>query len=231
MKGNSRNELGPRAPSVSGIRRSAGSATLLLLEDAASVRRPLRLAAEDYGCSVLEAATVAEAESLWASREVTGLCVDLNLEDGSGPEGGLEFLERIRRSGAKEVPALLLTGRREKDLAIRPAQLRALYVHKPVELRHPYLSRFFQVTASWTDLMAQLEEIVVTHDSLNKLHFEVMRLYLYLGSEALPTALGLSPQGCYKRIKTLKDALQLRNLDLLWQYLRLDAPGTVLVQK
>ncbi len=215
----------------SGVRPSANASTLLVLEDAALVRRGLRRAAEHFGCCVLEAATVAEAEAVLAEHEVTALSIDLDLDDGTGHEGGLEFLSRLRAKSENGPPALILTGTAEDRLSIRPVRLQALYVHKPVDLGCPDITRFFQATASWPELKAQLDAIVEAHDSLNELHFDLMKLYLFLGAEELPTALGLSSQGYYKRFKPLKDALELKNIHGVWQHLYLNAGRRGTAQK
>ncbi|RLB44490.1 MAG: hypothetical protein DRJ42_31535 [Deltaproteobacteria bacterium] len=215
----------------SGVRPSANASTLLVLEDAGSVRRGMRSTAEHHGCCVLLAATVAEAEAVVAEHEVTALSIDLDLEDGTGREGGLEFLSRLRAKSKDGPPALILTGTAEDGLSIRPARLQALYVHKPVDLGCPEVTRFLQATASWPELKAKLDAIVEAHDSLNELHFDLMKLYLFLGVEELSTALGLSPQGYYKRFKPLKDALALKTVHTVWQHLCLNAGVRAAVQK
>lgn len=215
----------------SGVRPSANAATLLVLEDVALVRRGLRRVAEHFGCCVLEAATVAEAETVVAENDVTALSIDLDLDDGTGHEGGLEFLDRLRATSKDGPPALILTGTAEHGLSIRPVRLQALYVHKPVDLGCPDITRFLQATASWPELKTQLDAIVEAHDSLNDLHFELMKLYLFLGAEQLSTAVGLSPQGYYKRFKPLKDALALKNIHGVWQHLCLNAGATGTAQK
>lgn len=93
----------PRAPDVpaqqrlaSGIAPAAGSETLLLTEDEASVRRFMRRVLDEQGYTVLEAANGAEALKVAARHPGP---IDLLVTDVIMPElGGAELTQRLKRT-------------------------------------------------------------------------------------------------------------------------------------
>jgi response regulator RpfG family c-di-GMP phosphodiesterase len=85
-----------RQRSASGIAPAAGSETLLLTEDEASVRRFMRRVLDEQGYTVFEAANGAEALQLAARHPGP---IDLLVSDVIMPElGGAELAQRLKRT-------------------------------------------------------------------------------------------------------------------------------------
>jgi two-component system response regulator MprA len=81
---------------------------ILVVEDDETVASSVVSALRDQrGMHVQRSANLAEAEeSLWGSRPISAMILDLNLPDGSG----LEFAQACRRRGST-IPILMLTAR------------------------------------------------------------------------------------------------------------------------
>ena len=71
---------------------------VLLVEDEPLARRAVRQCLEEQGCTVLEAETCQQAETLWASGGVDAVVLDHRLPDNLG----LDLLRRMRRRGRRE---------------------------------------------------------------------------------------------------------------------------------
>lgn len=86
------------------------TATILVVEDEASIRRFLQPTLRAQGYSVLEASTAREAMELFRERRLDMILLDLGLPDADG----LEVLARIRENST--IPVIILTARdREGD--------------------------------------------------------------------------------------------------------------------
>jgi CheY-like chemotaxis protein len=84
------------------------SQTVLVVDDAASIRLLCRVNLELEGHRVLEAASVQQARDLLAGGEISLVLLDVHV----GPDDGLELLDEIRRDYS-HVRVALLTGSTE----------------------------------------------------------------------------------------------------------------------
>lgn len=82
------------------------SATILLVEDDAAIRRTVAKGLSEMGFHVHAADTVAAARHALASEEIDLVVLDLGLPDGDG----LDLLRDVR-SGGSTLPVILLTAR------------------------------------------------------------------------------------------------------------------------
>jgi signal transduction histidine kinase len=102
---------------------------ILILDDDDGVRQALALVVASAGGVPLEAATIAEAQSLTDS-EVAVAIIDKNLRD----ENGLDFLQWLR-SAQPDCAAVILTGYGNMNSAIEALRLGASeYLVKPLEV-------------------------------------------------------------------------------------------------
>jgi DNA-binding NtrC family response regulator len=89
----------------------ARSHTVLVVDDAQSIRLLCRVNLELDGHRVLEAGTLSAArEALEADEAVSLVLLDVHV----GPEDGLEFLDELRRE-RPELPVAMLTGSAEVE--------------------------------------------------------------------------------------------------------------------
>jgi PAS domain S-box-containing protein len=107
-------------------------AVVLCIDDEAQVREAMSALLVVWGCSVVTAPGLEEAEHIIGERGLQPdlLLVDLHL--GEGPDG-LAVIERLRRRLGREVTAALVTADREPPLQLRARQARVELLHKPVK--------------------------------------------------------------------------------------------------
>ncbi|MBR6761878.1 MAG: response regulator transcription factor [Oscillospiraceae bacterium] len=103
-------------------------AKILVLDDDAILNKNIGLALQTAGYTVLSAATIAEAEALYADADL--LLLDVMLPDGNG----VEFCRRIR--AYCEVPILFLTSNDDEADIIKGLESGGDdYITKPFRLR------------------------------------------------------------------------------------------------
>jgi two-component system chemotaxis response regulator CheY len=106
------------------------SLKVLIVDDQTSVRQMTRLTLEQIGVRVIH-----EAENGTRAIELTSIQpLDLIISDYNMPEmDGIEFLRAVRgHPSARRVPFILVTGRGDRELVVKAAQLGANnYVVKP----------------------------------------------------------------------------------------------------
>ena len=120
----------PPAPALPAGR--AEDAMVLCIDDEAQVREAMTALLAAWGCSVITASSLAEAELLVETR---GLRPDLLLVDmhlGDGPDG-LAVIERLRRRLGAQVRAALVTADHDPRLPMRARGARVELLHKPVK--------------------------------------------------------------------------------------------------
>lgn len=101
-------------PRASGQRRTGS--TVLIVDDSPSVRRRVRIALEDGGHAVLEAADGATALVLLELNRADLVITDMNMDEMTG----LELVERIRRRYSRQaLPVLFLTTEAGDDMKAR----------------------------------------------------------------------------------------------------------------
>lgn len=88
---------------------SAPTSKVLLIEDEKQIRRFVRLAIEEEGCEVLEAATLAQGLIEAGLCKPDLLILDLGLPDGNG----IDLIADLR--GWSEVPILILSARTQEN--------------------------------------------------------------------------------------------------------------------
>lgn len=88
---------------------SAISARVLVIEDEKQIRRFVRMAVEEEGCSVTEAESVREGLLEAGSRKPDLLILDLGLPDGNG----IDLIKDLR--GWSDVPVLILSARTQEN--------------------------------------------------------------------------------------------------------------------
>ncbi len=88
---------------------SAISARVLVIEDEKQIRRFVRMAVEEEGCSVTEAESVREGLLEAGSRKPDLLILDLGLPDGNG----IDLIKDLR--GWSDVPVLILSARMQEN--------------------------------------------------------------------------------------------------------------------
>jgi DNA-binding NtrC family response regulator len=86
------------------------SQTVLVVDDAASIRLLCRVNLELDGHRVLEAASVAQAREVLGGGEISLVLLDVHV----GPDDGLAFLDEIRRDHS-DLRVALLTGSTDLD--------------------------------------------------------------------------------------------------------------------
>jgi DNA-binding NtrC family response regulator len=86
------------------------SQTVLVVDDAASIRLLCRVNLELDGHRVLEASSVAQARDLLSGGEISLVLLDVHV----GPDDGLAFLDEIRRDHP-DLRVALLTGSTDLD--------------------------------------------------------------------------------------------------------------------
>jgi DNA-binding response OmpR family regulator len=89
---------------------TAGSSTVLVVDDDASLRLLCRVNLELEGLRVLEAGDVAEAEALLATETVDLLLLDVHI----GVDSGVDLMRSVRERGGAP-PIVLVTGSVELD--------------------------------------------------------------------------------------------------------------------
>ena len=106
------------------------SLKVLIVDDQTSVRQMTRLTLEQIGVRVIH-----EAENGSRAIELANVQpLDLIISDFNMPEmDGIEFLRAVRgHPSARRVPFILVTGRGDRELVVKAAQLGANnYVVKP----------------------------------------------------------------------------------------------------
>jgi DNA-binding response OmpR family regulator len=111
---------------------AAPAPTVLLIDDEATVRQPLRLALERCGFGVLEAADGFQALDIFARQRdrITVAVVDQRMPRMSGQE----VLEELKRRAAS-LPVILISGQAGGEPAPKPGAVRAdAFLRKPFEL-------------------------------------------------------------------------------------------------
>ena len=103
------------------------SQTVLVVDDAASIRLLCRVNLELDGHRVLEAASVQQARDLLAGGESRLVLLDVHV----GPDDGLELLDELRRE-SPHVRVALLTG--STDSSASASTTRDAVLGKPFEL-------------------------------------------------------------------------------------------------
>jgi DNA-binding NtrC family response regulator len=104
---------------------------LLLVDDEAAVRLPVKRFLEREGFSVREASGVADAEAAFRAARPDVALIDYSLPDGDG----LDLLGRIRALDAS-IPVVMLTAHGSIDLAVQAIKDGAeQFLTKPVELQ------------------------------------------------------------------------------------------------
>jgi len=98
------------APPALQLTSAAAPASVLIVDDMASVRKPLAQCLRDANYSVLEAEDVASASQELAAKPISVLVVDANLPDGSGV-----VLARSARKVRPELKVVLVSGAPEPD--------------------------------------------------------------------------------------------------------------------
>ena len=102
---------------------------ILLLEDDTALGYGIKIALEGKTCSVIHAATLAEASKILTQNSFSLLILDINLPDGNG----LDFLRALRREHA--VPVILLTANDLETDIVAGLELGADdYITKPFSL-------------------------------------------------------------------------------------------------
>ena len=86
------------------------SQTVLVVDDAASIRLLCRVNLELDGHRVLEASSLQQARELLAGDDITLVLLDVHV----GPEDGLAFLDELRRD-QPDLRVALLTGSTDLD--------------------------------------------------------------------------------------------------------------------
>jgi len=103
---------------------------VVIVDDEADVRMPLRRFLLGRGYAVLEAESVASLRALLGQESVDAAVVDFSLPDGDG----LDVLRSVKAQDAS-VPVVLLTGHGSIDLAVKAIKEGAeQFFTKPVEL-------------------------------------------------------------------------------------------------
>ncbi len=190
-------------------------APFLIVEDAEDVARSLvRLFAMRRPTRL--ALTAREAEKILESvPQLAGIVVDVGLPDGSG----LDVLERARQR-FPDVPALVLTGRLERELVNRSYSLRGEYLCKPgtaadfvAFIERALASKKSEDVVSRDALDAFASESQLTTRDVAILEW-VMR---DTPRRELPEKLGLAPQTTKMHVRALLRRTGATNLDVLRQ--------------
>lgn len=107
---------------------------ILLVEDEAAIRQMIRLALERDDYEIIEAADVAEARDIIASRVPDLLLVDWMLPDQPGPE----LIKRLRaEERTRTLPIIMLTARAEEKYMVTGLDAGADdYIYKPLSLKN-----------------------------------------------------------------------------------------------
>src|SRR5689334_17657125 len=98
----------------------------LIVEDNVLVRRALSRVFSRYGACHVAGSCAGAEEQMAMSSDWDGFVIDIRLEDGSG----LDILEMARRLFA-DTPAMVLSGRLDREVINRAAVLNARFVCKP----------------------------------------------------------------------------------------------------
>ncbi|MGO8919661.1 MAG: response regulator transcription factor [Stellaceae bacterium] len=110
------------------IEVQAGSVTIFIVDDDEAVRDSLKLLLESYGLTVEDYGTTAEFTRHYRPRERQCLILDQHLPGATG----LDFLASAE-GAALSLPVVLVTGRGDKSLRARAAELGVcVYLEKPV---------------------------------------------------------------------------------------------------
>ncbi len=106
--------------------------TVLVVEDEPDLLELTRMTLEVHGYEILEASSGAEALSLFESRKVDAVLLDIGLPDMSG----WQVLERLRASQrGSEVHVVILSAFAGHDVEAKARALRSGYVLKPFHPR------------------------------------------------------------------------------------------------
>jgi two-component system, NtrC family, response regulator len=97
-------------------------ASILVVDDESSIRRPLELLLRDHCYEVLTASTAAEAETLLARHWFDVVFLELRLPDGDG----IRLLEHIKET-ATETEVVLMTAHGSLDITIEAIKRGAFY--------------------------------------------------------------------------------------------------------
>jgi PAS domain S-box-containing protein len=107
--------------------------SVFLLEDDPLVRMATRLALEEFGCAVTEAATLTEATERAASNPV---CPDLIISDYRLPGGndGIAAIIALREYMGRDVAACVITGDLDRKITEQAKQAGCRILHKPIRM-------------------------------------------------------------------------------------------------
>jgi two-component system response regulator AtoC len=104
--------------------------TILLVDDEQLIRWSLRQELSKRGYGVLEAETVALAQTQLQTQDVDLIILDQHLPDGTG----IDMLQKLQGAGAT-MPVVMLTAVDRSDIAVQAMKLGAFdYVTKPVNM-------------------------------------------------------------------------------------------------
>ena len=124
---------------------------ILLLEDDTALGYGIKIALEGKTCSVIHAATLAEASKILTQNSFSLLILDINLPDGNG----LDLLRTLRDRGNR-TPVILLTANDLETDIVAGLELGADdYITKPFSLAvlrarvHAQLRRGTSARRSW----------------------------------------------------------------------------------
>jgi two-component system response regulator AtoC len=125
---------------------------VLIVDDDASARQPLRAWLERQGCSVHEADGVAAARDVLVAEHADLVLVDLELPDGTG----LDLLAELR--DVTDTDTVVVSGTATIDAAIEALRLGARdFLPKPVEL--PRLQAIVQAMARTVGLRQEVRKL------------------------------------------------------------------------
>lgn len=183
---------------------------ILIIEDDPDVAESLRQFVESHRATIV-AASLAEARTQFQYHDVAAVILDENLPDGSG----LSWLEEVRAEGWSG-PALMLTGRFEREVANRAHTLNSQCVFKPADPENIglFVEQVLRRESMPKDRIEQaLQAFVAQHgvtpretDALRAACEEVPRGELHV-------ALGVSENTAKSLIRALLKRVRAKNLD------------------
>lgn len=121
----------PEAPVLPEFQRDLQALQVLIIDDETSVLEALQVLLEGWGCKVIMARSLDEAQAALAEQDSPpdAIISDYRLR---GDINGVEALKRIEAQLGVKVPAILITG----DTAVRPGEAESgdyRVLHKPVQ--------------------------------------------------------------------------------------------------
>jgi len=208
-----------------GTREAVHRGRFLVVSHEAQSREVLLRIIDEFECAVRQHATGAYYGA--SAADFDGLIIDESAEAGSSISRALQVLLDLRQKGLG-APGLIVSTLPRCSFGSAPARLDACLLQRTVmfgQKDQVQVARFVRTATLWRSrFLPFLETRIATSDQLDARHIELVRRYLFLGTQNLPEAMGMGRTRFHDMKKPLLSELDLDCIHLLWRELCLLIP-------